>query len=181
LEFYTGDAFLKYLSSIYVFVTNPAQKEGTLHIHRQRIISNRSLLENASRSGLPQYIQAKPFSFRLWQPPNFDVFSNVHDSFEHRAQVENEESTGDAAIPPADVPESERKPQSFHNPESSPDETNKVEPALSGMSPGPEKNEVTTERAKPKRKSKKKKQLEDQDSQWLGDKVRLTIVDQSIH
>lgn len=71
----SGDAFLKYLSSIYVFVANPAQKEGTLHVLRQRIISNRSLLRNASSSGLPQYIQAKPFRFKLWQPPNFSVES----------------------------------------------------------------------------------------------------------
>lgn len=70
-----GDAFLKYLSSIYVFVANPAQKEGALHVLRQRIISNRSLLRNAISSGLPQYIQARPFTFKSWQPPNFSVES----------------------------------------------------------------------------------------------------------
>jgi endoribonuclease Dicer len=71
---FLGDAYLKYLSSIYLFVTNPTQHEGALHIARQRIISNRSLLKNADRSGLPQYIQSKPFTSRAWLPPNFRVF-----------------------------------------------------------------------------------------------------------
>lgn len=70
----SGDAYLKYLSSIYLFVTNPTQHEGALHIARQRIISNRSLLKNADRSGLPQYIQSKPFTSKAWLPPNFRVF-----------------------------------------------------------------------------------------------------------
>ncbi|KAF8591451.1 ribonuclease III [Ramaria rubella] len=69
-----GDAYLKYLSSVYLFVTNPTQHEGALHIARQRIISNRSLLKNADRSGLPQYIQSKPFTSKAWQPPNFRIF-----------------------------------------------------------------------------------------------------------
>jgi endoribonuclease Dicer len=32
------------------------------------------LLKNADRSGLPQYIQSKPFTARVWLPPNFRVF-----------------------------------------------------------------------------------------------------------
>lgn len=68
-----GDAFLKYLSSIYVFVTNPAQHEGALHVARQKIISNKSLLQNAGGTGLPAFIQSKPFTFKLWQPPGFHI------------------------------------------------------------------------------------------------------------
>jgi endoribonuclease Dicer len=68
-----GDSFLKYLSSIYVFVTNPAQNEGALHIARQRIISNKTLLHSAVLTGIPSYVQAKPFAIRMWQPPNFSV------------------------------------------------------------------------------------------------------------
>jgi hypothetical protein len=154
----TGDAFLKYLSSIYVFVTRPAQKEGSLHIYRQKIISNRSLLLNASRSGLPQYIQARPFSFRLWQPPNFSVQTNDHDSCIHRGQTQNEESIADVDMLPADVLELEK--------------TNDAERVLSEKSAAPEESEIPAESSKPKRKSKKK-QLEDQSSQWLGDKVHL--------
>lgn len=69
----SGDSFLKYLASVYVFVTNPAQHEGALHAARQRIISNKVLMQNADRIGLPQYVQSKPFSHKLWYPPNFTV------------------------------------------------------------------------------------------------------------
>ncbi|KAH7922454.1 hypothetical protein BV22DRAFT_656663 [Leucogyrophana mollusca] len=70
-----GDAFLKYLSSLYLFVTNPAQHEGALHTARQRIISNKVLFQSADRASLPQYIQGKPFTYKMWQPPNFIVQS----------------------------------------------------------------------------------------------------------
>lgn len=30
-------------------------------------------MENADRIGLPQYIQSKPFSHKLWYPPNVTV------------------------------------------------------------------------------------------------------------
>lgn len=68
-----GDSFLKYLASVYVFVTNPTQHEGALHAARQRIISNKVLMQSADRIGLPQYVQSKPFSHKLWYPPNFTV------------------------------------------------------------------------------------------------------------
>ena len=68
-----GDAFLKYLSSVYAFVANPSLSEGALHVARQKIISNKSLLQNATRIGLPAYIQSKAFAFKSWQPPHFQV------------------------------------------------------------------------------------------------------------
>jgi endoribonuclease Dicer len=68
-----GDAYLKYLSSIYLFVTNPAQHEGALHSARLRIISNKALFVNAEGVGLAPYIQAKPLSPRQWTPPNYTV------------------------------------------------------------------------------------------------------------
>ena len=68
-----GDAYLKYLSSIYLFVTNPAQHEGALHSARLRIISNKALFLNAESVGLAPYIQAKPLAPRHWCPPNFTV------------------------------------------------------------------------------------------------------------
>jgi endoribonuclease Dicer len=68
-----GDAYLKYLSSIYLFVTNPAQHEGALHSARLRIISNKALFVNAESVGLAPYIQAKPIAPRQWTPPNFTV------------------------------------------------------------------------------------------------------------
>ncbi|KAF9534830.1 hypothetical protein CPB83DRAFT_901776 [Crepidotus variabilis] len=69
-----GDAFLKYLASVYVFVTNPSLSEGALHVARQKIISNRSLLFHAGRIGMPAYIQSKVFAYKAWQPPNFRVY-----------------------------------------------------------------------------------------------------------
>ena len=68
-----GDAYLKYLSSIYLFVTNPAQQEGALHSARLRIISNKALFVNAESVGLAPYIQAKPLAPRQWSPPNYIV------------------------------------------------------------------------------------------------------------
>jgi endoribonuclease Dicer len=73
LIYYLGDAFLKYLSSIYVFVANPALNEGSLHVVRQKIISNKSLLMHSTHVGLPAYIQSKSFPYKTWQPPNFRV------------------------------------------------------------------------------------------------------------
>lgn len=66
----TGDAFLKYVSSVYLFVTQPTQAEGVLHMSRQKIISNRILFQAASQVGLPQYIQAQPVTFKGWSLPN---------------------------------------------------------------------------------------------------------------
>lgn len=78
-----GDSFLKYLSTIYIFVTNPSQNEGAMHIARQHIISNKALLHSAVRTGLPSFIQAKPFAIRTWQPPNFSVAPTpFHTSFD---------------------------------------------------------------------------------------------------
>jgi endoribonuclease Dicer len=68
-----GDAYLKYLSSIYLFVTNPAQHEGALHSARLRIISNKALFVNAESVGLAPYIQAKALAPRQWTPPNYTV------------------------------------------------------------------------------------------------------------
>ena len=68
-----GDAYLKYLSSIYLFVTNPAQHEGALHSARLRIISNKAFFVNAESVGLAPYIQAKPLAPRQWSPPNYTV------------------------------------------------------------------------------------------------------------
>lgn len=70
-----GDAYLKYLSSIYLFVTNPSQHEGALHSARLRIISNKALLQNGDSAGLPPFIQAKNFVSKFWRPPSFEVYA----------------------------------------------------------------------------------------------------------
>ncbi|KAF9820990.1 hypothetical protein IEO21_00967 [Rhodonia placenta] len=63
-----GDALLKYVASIYCFVTMPGVRENALHVARQDIISNKALLAGAVRAGLPPYIQSKPFVIKTWQP-----------------------------------------------------------------------------------------------------------------
>lgn len=64
-----GDAFLKYLSSLYVYALNPYDSEGELHTSRQRYISNQQLCDITSLIGLPGYIQVKPFNLKSWMPP----------------------------------------------------------------------------------------------------------------
>ncbi|KAG1753945.1 uncharacterized protein EDB91DRAFT_1287021 [Suillus paluster] len=93
-----GDSFLKYFSSVYVFVFNPALSEGALHKARQHIISNKVLTQCGLSIGLPSYIQGKTFSYKLWQPPNFTV-QNVQDvSPQHPGRSNNVTPSGDNAI-----------------------------------------------------------------------------------
>ncbi|EIW82390.1 ribonuclease III [Coniophora puteana RWD-64-598 SS2] len=68
-----GDAFLKYITSIYVFVIYPAHAEGSLHNLRQKMTSNKALLQNALAIELPPYIQGKPLSLKLWLPTNYTL------------------------------------------------------------------------------------------------------------
>ncbi|KAG6891279.1 hypothetical protein C0992_009471 [Termitomyces sp. T32_za158] len=69
------DAFLKFISSTYLFVSCPTHKEGSLHTARQDLISNKSLFQHACRAGIPSYIQSKLFAPRLWTPPFFTPLS----------------------------------------------------------------------------------------------------------
>lgn len=67
----TGDAFLKYVSSVFVFVVNATQNEGSLHVSRQQILSNRALLQASTRVNTPPYIRSSFFNVRTWMPPNY--------------------------------------------------------------------------------------------------------------
>ncbi|EPQ59279.1 hypothetical protein GLOTRDRAFT_136195 [Gloeophyllum trabeum ATCC 11539] len=121
-----GDAYLKYLSSVYLFVTNPEKREGALHFARQRIISNKSLLEYADSAGLPPFIQSKPFVAKLWQPAPLEA-----------ATSPDEASVGNASAAGA---------------------------------------ESNTSVVPPKR-SKRKRQQDDQHIQWLGDKAVADVAE----
>ena len=81
---------------------------------------------------------------------------------EHPAQPETDRTS---VIPPPDAPEFE----SPNNPQNPPLEA-------TDMSSAPEEGKVPAESSKHKRKSKRQKQQEDQNNQWLGDKVHLTII-----
>ncbi|KAJ7499006.1 hypothetical protein FB451DRAFT_1203918 [Mycena latifolia] len=97
-----GDSFLKYLSSIYVFVNEPSNKEGALHTARQHIVSNNTLFRNFDSAGLVPYVQSRPFSSKFWQPPNFRT-SEQTSLAAHKHRKEGEQRLGDKVV--ADVAE----------------------------------------------------------------------------
>ncbi|KAF9247216.1 hypothetical protein BU15DRAFT_39362 [Melanogaster broomeanus] len=145
-----GDAFLKYLASVYVFVTNPAQHEGALHTARQRIISNKVLMQSADRMGLPQYVQSKPFSHKLWNPPYFTV-----DSLPPSSNAEPAGS-GDETSIAVEIPQTQQS--ASHN------------------GPDVPSNELLSEIADPQVR-KKKKSRDDHMTQWLGDKTIADVAE----
>ncbi|KAJ6516002.1 hypothetical protein C8R45DRAFT_958371 [Mycena sanguinolenta] len=99
-----GDAFLKYLASIYVFVTEPSDKEGALHAARQQIINNHALFQSFDSAGLPPYVQSRPFSPKSWQPPNFKTTEESAAKVDsNRQRKKNEQRLGDKVS--ADVAE----------------------------------------------------------------------------
>jgi endoribonuclease Dicer len=141
-----GDSFLKYLSTIYVFVTNPSQNEGAMHIARQRIISNKALLHSAVPTGLPSFIQAKPFAIRTWQPPNFSVAPTPF------------HASGDSA----DVNPISLEEGSQHRA----DANDGCMQDVATQAPGQTEDEQETPRGKSLRRRK-----DDHDTHWLGNKV----------
>ena len=62
--------------------------EGALHVERQKIISNKSLLNHATRVELPSFIQSKVFAYKTWLPPNFRVFVPPKIPKEHEGTLE---------------------------------------------------------------------------------------------
>lgn len=88
------------MASIYVFVTEPSNKEGALHCARQQIVSNNTLFHSFGSAGLPAYVQSKPFSFKSWQPPNFRTSEEGNGKAEtNRQRKENEQRLGDKVGP----------------------------------------------------------------------------------
>lgn len=161
-----GDAYLKYLSSIYLFVTNPTQHEGILHIARQKIISNKALLVNADKSGLPQYIQSKPFMPKLWTPRGYSVLK-----LPLKQPVADESAHKDCSVDvkkesPSGADTNITQLQSF-------DTNGDVEMADMNEPVDPGKPEAQTKAVVST--PKLKKALYDEDHQWLGDKVGVYL------
>ncbi|KAL1739966.1 hypothetical protein HDZ31DRAFT_48445, partial [Schizophyllum fasciatum] len=76
LELY-GDAFLKYLASLHLFVmSNQNDSEGKLHAARRPLIKNQKLMECALALGLPSFVIGKPFVIKYWAPANFRVVAS---------------------------------------------------------------------------------------------------------
>lgn len=170
-----GDAYLKYLSSIYLFVTFPSLSEGGLHVSRQRIISNRSLLRNANRVGLPQYIQSRPFTVKAWNPHNFIVYrparmQNDRSAPENAEQdleegectandgihVKTEPLKGDELLEVEAANQNENRSASMN-----------VDREQGEIDEGPGDNDSALKKPNKKRKPKD----ESVNMQWLGDKV----------
>ena len=190
-----GDAFLKYLSSVYVFVTNPSLSEGSLHIARQKIISNKSLLQNTTRTGLPAYIQSKAFAFKSWQPPHFRVYipPKTRKDVESKNTSENIDTCNndESSVLDADLDASQALDEVLNEiedivPDSHP--TVLLEPGelvetisdniiSSSASPAPDGEqpqstpETKDQASKKKHKSKRKRGSDERTVQWLGDKV----------
>lgn len=159
-----GDAFLKYLCTIYVFVAEPTQNEGSLHIARQKLISNKSLLENSNLIGLPVYIQAKPFPAKSWQPPNFRLTSRTSKTIVDKSDEE--------AVTPPVILGSEMSPDAV---EAAVTRTSTpCNPHVSGLDLAVvNKTSDVNEHDPPfyGKTNKKKARQDEQRSQWLGDKV----------
>ncbi|KAG0025287.1 Dicer-like protein 1 [Podila clonocystis] len=68
-----GDSFLKFSSSICLYIVNPAMVEGQLHFQRTKIISNAALREHALRLELFRYVANGTFQRRTWKPVKFVV------------------------------------------------------------------------------------------------------------
>ncbi|KAF5387826.1 hypothetical protein D9615_000336 [Tricholomella constricta] len=150
-----GDAFLKYVTSIYVFVAHPTRTEGDLHVARQDLISNKSLFNHACRIGLPSYIQSKLFSPRLWVPPNFTLPSPKNRAAEDR----------------------------FFNLEEEP-EARPVEPSSSSiLTTFEQQMEITnndpsaSEKKKQSKEHRKTRRKWDHTMHWLGDKAVADVAE----
>ena len=187
-----GDAFLKYLSSVYAFVTNPSLSEGSLHIARQKIISNKSLLQNATRVGLPAYIQSKAFAYKSWHPPNFVYIApKTQKNVEGKMTSENMDTCNndESSILNADLDEfsnevedivPDSRPTVFLEPgelvETISDNIVNAPVSPTVIPPGGEQPQSTPETksliSKKKQKGKRKRTGSNECTvQWLGDKV----------
>lgn len=143
-------------------MTNPTQHEGILHVARQKIISNKALLVNANRSGLPQYIQSKPFMPKLWLPKGYTILKLGQKS---------------ASANKAEQPVVQESLNTDNN-EMDIDSKNQAESDVE-MEEASDASSAKTKKKKrevnilqPAHKTKRPKQAwYDEDHQWLGDKV----------
>ncbi|KAI9294789.1 hypothetical protein K502DRAFT_304512, partial [Neoconidiobolus thromboides FSU 785] len=78
-----GDAYLKFISSMDVFLRFPQHHEAQLHNRRLRIISNRSLFRLCRDLELYKYVNPKPFIKSKWYPINF----YIKNQFEYQNQL----------------------------------------------------------------------------------------------
>ncbi|KAF8932138.1 hypothetical protein EDD21DRAFT_378171 [Dissophora ornata] len=68
-----GDSFLKFTSTIRLYIVNPSKDEGHLHANRIRVISNKALLGHSTKLELYRYVSSTPFPRKSWRPTRFIV------------------------------------------------------------------------------------------------------------
>ncbi|KAG2171419.1 hypothetical protein INT43_009080 [Umbelopsis isabellina] len=66
-----GDSFLKFVTTIRLYIMFPVSHEGQLHCQRIRIICNKALYRSARRLQIYRHITSQPFNRRRWRPPHF--------------------------------------------------------------------------------------------------------------
>lgn len=176
-----GDAYLKYLSTTYVFVISPAQHEGALHAARLRIISNRALLLNGDAAGLPPFIQSKPFVSKLWTPPNYVLEPPpppTKEKLEERARVQREaigggDETAGTAKSMTGSGQAEVKREPSPDPPLPPSNALEASGATSATDPTAATKVDDNASKKLGKRSRKRRLAEQRDIHWLGDKVHF--------
>ncbi|URE26504.1 hypothetical protein MUK42_18017 [Musa troglodytarum] len=93
-----GDAYLKWVVSIFLFLKYPQKHEGQLTRMRQQMVSNMVLYQYALNKGLQSYIQADRFAPSRWAAPGvLPVFDE--DSKEAEHSIFDEECPADETEP----------------------------------------------------------------------------------
>ena len=172
-------------------MTYPTQQEGAMHVARQKIISNRSLLQNAREADVPQYIQSKPFTPRAWIPYNFKVARFIPRA--KSSEPDNGGGSDTAAIPQVFMEIDEQEPGTMSNcvppvsaipprqasiptlEEGEMEDVPPEEPAQPSFTEVLGSDGVKAEEPDSSSPSKQvRKRWEDVRVQWLGDKVTIS-------
>ncbi|XP_042395682.1 endoribonuclease Dicer homolog 1-like isoform X1 [Zingiber officinale] len=96
-----GDAYLKWVVSIFLFLKYPQKHEGQLTRMRQQMVSNMVLYQYALNKGLQSYIQADRFAPSRWAAPGvLPVFDE--DSKETEYSIFDEECPATETEPQKD-------------------------------------------------------------------------------
>lgn len=149
-----------------------------MHVARQRIISNRSLLQRARESDVPQYILSKPFTPKMWIPYNFKFAKRVvteptqSDITASDAQrldapiLSARKRSADEMLEVGELVEAEREAEVQEG------------QSIGALEPTTEQGKegvVQKQNLKTTNSSKQRRRWEDTRVQWLGDKVHTTL------
>lgn len=90
LEF-LGDAVLKLLTTVYLFVIHRERHEGELNAKRARIINNRDLYKHARSLGIPTFAKSHPFQRTAWRPPHYTIEKETEQEGTKFREVQSQE------------------------------------------------------------------------------------------